>query len=402
MTQQNLQRRYDIDWLRTLAFGLLILYHIGMYYVADWGWHIKSEQTSVLLQELMILTNQWRMSLLFFIAAIALALMQQKYAGGQLINSRSKRLLVPLLFGMFVVVAPQVYVEGLERNLIEPGFINFWFAYINPNTELLREHHSEIGLLTWNHLWFIPYLWVYSLIVISTSTIWSKLSGSNWLQGISTKVAVTSVILTMALIWFLLRQKFPVTHGLIDDWYNHGKYFLVFLFGYLFASHKIWWTQVINFRYLFLALALVGYTFIVADRHGAFTTLASLYQTSDLVRAFYGTMFCMNHWAWIFCVVGFAGYYLNRPSPVLSYCNQAILPWYMLHQTLIVVFAWWLKPLQIHAGLEAVLLIIATALGCWLGYELIRRIAVLRPLFGLKTKLETDKNIVLHQARITS
>ena len=69
MTQVIDQRRYDIDWLRTLAFIVLILYHVGMYYVADWGWHIKSAEQSVWLQNVMLLTNPWRMSLLFFISS---------------------------------------------------------------------------------------------------------------------------------------------------------------------------------------------------------------------------------------------------------------------------------------------------------------------------------------------
>ncbi len=397
MTQQNLQRRYDIDWLRTLAFGLLILYHIGMYYVADWGWHIKSEQTSVLLQELMILTNQWRMSLLFFIAAIALALVQGKYSIGQLLSKRSQRLLIPLLFGMFVVVAPQPYIEALSQGLIEPGFIQFWLAYINPNTELLTEHHSPIGLLTWNHLWFIPYLFVYSAILIATRSLWSRLSASAWLSRIPTSLAVVAVILSMATIWFLLRQKYPVTHALLDDWYSHGKYFLTFVFGYLFAAQRQWWNRVIEFRHLFLGLAILGYAFIVADRHGAFTPLADLYQTSDWVRFFYGSIFSMNHWAWILCVVGYAGFWLNRPSKVLTYCNQAILPWYMLHQTLIIVFAWWLKPLQIDAAIEAPLLIVLTVVGCGLGYELIKRIGLLKPLFGLKRSNPVSRTIACNE-----
>ena len=162
----NQERRYDVDWIRTLALCVLILYHIGMYYVADWGWHIKSTETSELLQDVMLLTNPWRMSLLFFIAAIALGLVRQRYSSMRLVALRSSRLLVPLLFGMFIVVVPQIYFEALSQELIAPGFFAFWQDYINPNTELLKDHHSVIGLLTWNHLWFLPYLWVYSLIFV--------------------------------------------------------------------------------------------------------------------------------------------------------------------------------------------------------------------------------------------
>ncbi|MBU2179658.1 MAG: acyltransferase family protein, partial [Gammaproteobacteria bacterium] len=145
-------RRYDLDWLRVLAFAVLILYHIGMYYVADWGWHIKSSVTSVPLQDFMILTNPWRMSLLFLISAMALSLVQQKMSAMSLLRLRSSRLLIPLLFGMFVIVVPQVYFEARSQNLIPPGYLDFWWHYINPKTDLLPDHHSPIGLLTWNHL----------------------------------------------------------------------------------------------------------------------------------------------------------------------------------------------------------------------------------------------------------
>ena len=114
MTTQ--QRRYDIDWLRTLAFFILIAYHIGMYYVFEWGWHIKSDQQSVWLQDVMILSNQWRMSLLFFISAMALSLYQLRNPNQGIIGLRSKRLLLPLAFGMLVIVPPQLYVELHESS----------------------------------------------------------------------------------------------------------------------------------------------------------------------------------------------------------------------------------------------------------------------------------------------
>ena len=64
-------RRYDLDWLRVLAFGLLILYHTGMFYVADWGWHVKSVHQSEWLQLPMLLSNQWRMPLIFLVSGLA-------------------------------------------------------------------------------------------------------------------------------------------------------------------------------------------------------------------------------------------------------------------------------------------------------------------------------------------
>ncbi|GAB5382268.1 MAG: acyltransferase family protein [Aliiglaciecola sp.] len=383
MTQIDNTRRYDVDWLRTLAFSLLILYHIGMYYVQDWGWHIKSDNTFRWLQEVMILTNTWRMSLLFFISAMALSLVIKRYSVSQLLKLRSNRLLIPLLFGMFVVVFPQVYIEAISQGLIEPGFFAFWVEYINPNTTLLAEHHSSIGLLTWNHLWFLPYLWVYSVIAILSHGVLNRFA--DVLKG-RMPFALTFVLLCASLIaiWLWLARSYPVTHGLTDDWYNHGKYLLVFVAGYLFARIDAWWNFVIANRRWFLFVAIIGYCFIVADRNGGFPWLASQYETSITVKLVYGAFFSANHWAWIFTVVGFAGAYLTKSSPVLEYANKAILPWYMFHQTVIVVIAWYLKPSALPAMLEFSLILCMTVLVCFLGYEMVKRTTITRWLFGLK------------------
>lgn len=384
MAQADYGRRYDIDWLRTLAFGVLILYHTGMYYVADWGWHIKSEHTFAWLQDVMMLTVPWRMSLLFFISAIALALVGKRYSGGSLAILRSKRLLVPLLFGMFVIVAPQTYYEALSQNLIQPGFLSFWLQYINPHTELLKEHHSVIGLLTWNHLWYLPYLWVYSLIVLALSGVLQALAATRVFQHIPAWIAAAGAVLALMIIWFLLRQRFPVTHALLDDWYSHGKYFLVFVSGYLFALQPHWWSAVIRQRRGLLLLAVLGYAFLIADRHELLLFLSSRFETSDTVRAFYGLVVSLEHWAWLLAAVGYAGFWLNRPGRLLDYANHAVLPWYMLHQTLIIVFAWWLKSASLPGYAEAPVLLILTVLGCLAGYEVIRRSRILSWLCGLK------------------
>ncbi|WP_193164121.1 acyltransferase family protein [Microbulbifer hainanensis] len=386
MTQPTAERRYDIDWLRTLAFAVLILFHLGMYYVADWGWHIKSEQTVTWLQNLMMLTAPWRMSLLFFISAVALALVQKRSdarSGLQLAGRRTQRLLVPLLFGMFVIVVPQTYFEALSQNLIEPGYFQFWGKYINPRTDLLTEHHTAIGLLTWNHLWFLPYLWIYSLLLIPLRRPLNQLAQSRIFQRVPPVLAIAAVVIVLMLVWLLLRTQYPVTHALVNDWYNHGRYLLVFVFGYLFALQPRWWQFVIDRRSLFLGLAIGCYLLIIANRNGAFPALEANFNQHLGVRLFAGIVVALNHWAWIFCVVGFAGFYLNRPSRVLRYTNPAILPWYILHQTLIIVFAWSLKPLALPIGLEAVCLLALTVGGCVGGYGIIRRVNALRWLCGM-------------------
>ncbi len=382
MTQPNQSRRADLDWLRIGAFALLILYHCGMYYVADWGWHVKNSQTYDWLQDLMKLTNPWRMSLLFLLGGMALAIARPKFSGWTLLRLRSSRLLVPLLFGMFVVVVPQVYFEARSQQLIEPGYLQFWWQYINPNTDLLREHHSPIGLLTWNHLWFLPYLFCYSLLLLPLHALLQRLAAFTtalplWLFG---------AVLVALHLWAVLslREAFPSTNALLDDWYNHAKYGLVFVAGYLLVLQKHWWAVLPRWRYGLLATALVGYALVVLDNHDVFDGLDD---TAIALQLLYSLVSVLNHWAWLGTVLAFAAVYLQQPvfdptGKVRRYASAAILPWYVLHQTLTVVFAVALQPLQLHDGVEAVLLISLTVLGCGVGYEIIRRQPLLNWLAG--------------------
>ena len=108
------QRRYDLDWLRIGAFLLLILYHIGMYYVT-WDWHVKSPHASSAVEPLMLLTSPWRLSLLFLVSGVATGYLLERQGARGFLGRRSVRLLVPLVFGMLVIVPPQSYLEVVEK-----------------------------------------------------------------------------------------------------------------------------------------------------------------------------------------------------------------------------------------------------------------------------------------------
>ncbi|WP_115555900.1 acyltransferase family protein [Xanthomonas campestris] len=108
-----MQRRHDLDWLRVIAFGLLLLYHVGMYYVT-WDWHVKSPTTQLMLEPVMLLSSPWRMSLLLLISGVATAFMLRSRPEG-LLYRRSRQLLLPLLFGMAVIVPPQSDYQVVEQ-----------------------------------------------------------------------------------------------------------------------------------------------------------------------------------------------------------------------------------------------------------------------------------------------
>lgn len=379
------ERRHDIDWMRTLAFLILIIYHLGMYYVADWGWHIKSVEQSVWLQNLMVLTNPWRMSLLFFISAMSMSmvLQQGKWSRISLIKVRSQRLLVPLVFSMLVIVPPQLFYELKQFFGFSGSYLTFIVEYLDLGTELAPEKQNPIGLLTWNHLWFLPYLWFYSLALIvlypaldAFTVCIEKLVLRPWLM----LIVVLSV---SAVIWFFLAKKFPTTNALTDDWYNHARYFWAFIVGFMLPRLPDVWQRLVDCRRFMTIAALLSYGWLLMDRHG-WLNVGEALDSLWWIQLTHGMLVSINHWAWILAVVAYSGKYLRFSNPFIQYANQAILPWYILHQTLIIVFAVWLSALALPALFEAFFILILTLAGCYIGYELIRRQKLSRWLFGLK------------------
>lgn len=391
MTQMIQQRRVDLDWLRIGAFAILILYHTGMYYVAEWEWHVKNAVTYAWLQDLMKLTNPWRMSLLFLISGMALALIRPTQSVWQLAQSRSSRLLVPLVFGMFVVVAPQVYYQAQAAQLVVPSYPQFWLEYINPHTTLLPEMHTPLGLLTWNHLWFLPYLWWYSLMILPLHRPLQQLANACaavplWL------FALLIVSLHITALW-TLREAYPPSNALVDDWYNHAKYGLAFVTGYLLVLQGHWWQRLAQLRWICLLVALLGYALVVLDNHDVFDDLD---EHNLLLQLTYSGCSVLNHWAWLAAALGFAATHLQRPSFDATgqwrrYASKAILPWYMLHQTLIVVLAVKLQALNLPDSIEVVLLVLSTVVGCVLGYEVMRRIPLLSWLIGAESWAKSSR-----------
>ena len=153
------QRRYDLDWLRVMAFGSLILYHIGMFYVT-WDFHVKSIHSDTSFEPAMKLLNPWRLSLLFLISGIAIRFAVDKADLRRLALQRSKTLLIPIVFGMLVIVAPQSWLELLEKGETTAGFGRFYLQYLSANPNF------SIVVPTWNHLWYVVYILVYTLVLM--------------------------------------------------------------------------------------------------------------------------------------------------------------------------------------------------------------------------------------------
>jgi glucan biosynthesis protein C len=395
------QRRYDLDWVRIGAFMLLILYHVGMYYVT-WDWHVKSPQASATIEPLMMLTSPWRLSLLFLVSGVATAYLLARQGSGGFLRSRSTRLLIPLVFGMLVIVPPQSYLEVVEKLRYAGGFAEFYRLYITGFHGFCRGGDC-LMMPTWNHLWFVAYLWVYTVVLYVAVRIappvipWLRRLAERRLSGVGILLWPLAYLCAIRLG---LAARFPANHALIGDWYNHALYFGVFLLGFALSGVRGAWSTLQRSRWITLGLALLGWAFLNAY-FGAYSGDADIPPLA--LRQFARVIYGAEQWLAIAAVVGFAHRHLTHDNAARRYLTSAIFPVYILHQTVIVVVAHALKPSHLYPPVEAVLLVLVTVATCFLSYEAIRRVRLLRPLFGLEAgaagprKLKSSRNAVAAQ-----
>lgn len=374
-------RRHDIDALRALAFAALILYHLCMLYVAEWEWHIKSPHLAEWLQLPMLFMNRWRMDLIFLVSGIASAFLLKSGQAWRFLFQRHNRLVIPLVFGCLVIVPIQPYVQAVTNGAAEPGFIAFLAKYFTggpwPKDAFDGWEHS----FTWNHLWYLAYLWMYTIALFA---LWPLLDSSlgKRLRARLTGLRGAALLVLPALpplAWTLLLQiRFPDNGDFIHDWYRNAMYFTFFLYGFLLAKDAALWEEIQRLRKLSLGVAL-GFG-------GAYIALvANLPDDVD-----YGTQVLVwvlrniYVWSMLLALLGWSKQCLNKPFRWLPWAREAVYPWYLLHQSLIVLMAYWLIPLHFNGPVEALLVLAGTVAGCWAVFAIVRRLNWLRPLFGLK------------------
>jgi hypothetical protein len=358
---QRASRRAEIDWLRVIAFGLLIFFHVGLAF-SPWTWHINTDNPQYWLPVLLLALNPWRLTLLFLISGAAVGLMRKTGGAAGLVIDRSRKILPPLFLGVIFLVPPQGYAQWADGG----NWTGSLFDFISDYIKQALAH----GLPT-NHLWFLVFIYVYGLAAALLFGLAPKFLDRARVIVERTLKGPAIVILPMIYCVIMRLTLFPhfgITNSVTHDWYNHSTSFLAFMLGFLIARSEGVWDEFARMRWLSLRLAVTGYIGMLM---------------------FYGvpywreTAFGMMQWGAVAAVIGFARLHLaNAHSPLLRYLAGGVLSFYVLHQTITVLAIFWLKPLGLPDIVMAVLVIGATIGGCALGYELIRRSAFLSKVFS--------------------
>ncbi len=160
--------------------------------------------------------------------------------------------------------------------------------------------------------------------------------------------------------------------------WNVFAYMTFFLPAFIFVSNEAVMDRLVKQRWLSLALAFVFSLAYWSMEDVAYGSIGYLIES---------TLITLASWSWIFALLGIARRYLTFTNPFLKYANEAVLPFYILHQPVLVsvgffVVRWSIPVLGKYFVILGISFIVIMAI-----YEfLVRRFNFMRFLFGMKPK----------------
>jgi len=368
---QKTERQYFIDWLRILLILSVFIYHIGMFF-NSWDWHVKNPtQYEGILKYTMIFLGKWRMPLLFLISGAGTYYALGKRSPVKYLGERFKRLVIPLIAGIFILVPVQVYLEKADQYSSLLNFYPHMFEGIYPS-----------GNFSWHHLWFIVYLFVISLFISPFLKLFRSkgyLGFSIWLERFASRpLSLNIVVVILIISQVLLRPYFPEdTHALVNDWAAMAYYIIFFLAGFMLLSNKNIIESIRKQKNLYLAEAAIATAVMFSSPY-----LFVDESTADLA---WGISAIFLAWSCGLAAIGYAKQYLNRDTLFRKVANEAIYPFYLLHQPVILIMGFFLNKVGIPDLARFILLTSSSlVITCVLYVYLVRPFNFTRVIFGMK------------------
>jgi hypothetical protein len=373
------ERRHYIDWVRVFAFSILIFFHCAMPFVI-FGWEIKNPETSVGLSRFIWWLHQWRIPVLFFISGVGIYYSLKRRAILSFAGERFVRLFIPLAFAMLFTIPFQVYYEWIQDNRITGSYASFY-----PSVWEFVPYPD--GSLTWSHMWFVVYLFVFCILLLPIFGLLKIRRVADLKQKLSDVFAhpVIAGLLFIPLMTYYctLFLKYPEQLNLVNDWFVFIFSFTLLVYGIFLGGSDRFWMNCERYRFLFLGIAAMCILILFTNYWWNFKLPTE--QNSQLYA--YGLLNALHIWTLILGILGLAKHHLNFTTPFLKYANEAVYPFYILHQTIIVISGYYVAKWNLPIAAKLIILIIICFASLIVLYQwVIRPFIITRVLFGLKVK----------------
>ena len=370
-------RLYFIDYIRVFAFLLLILFHSALPFVS-YNWEVKNEQKSEILMSIVLWFHQWRLPLLFFISGVGIYFSLKTKNILKFILERFRRLFVPLVFAMLFTIPIQVYIEYLQKGRVTGSYFEFY-----PSVWDFVPYPD--GSLTWSHMWFIVYLLSFIIVLIPIFSILKikilEKYKDKFANFLSSKYLIFLVFIIQYYLYYQFYLKYPEQGSLVDDWFVFNSSITYLFLGYLLASSNQFWDNCERYRKICLSIAVLISTILFINYYLPNT----LPKKEGMHAQVYFLLDALQIWSIILTIIGFAKKYLNTTSSFLQYLNQAVFPFFIIHQTIIVAIGYWIVQLKVSILTKYLLLSICSSIVIYSLYEyVIRRTKLTRFLYGMK------------------
>ena len=277
----------------------------------------------------------------------------------------------------------RVWPKGYAFNAI-PGFDKSYFEYcpdffngIYPN-----------GNLDWGHLWFLAYLFTFSLIALPIFRYLKSEKGSWVFESLKKVVSKSRGIflffIPIAVIEVLLRRAYPNMQNLISDWANFLMFITVFIYGFIMVSDDKF-GEAIDRQWK--AALTAGLLIVIALS----VVFAARIQTGLNDDTFYFIEMMLRGIAIWFCMIGFLGFsrrYLDRGGRFIKYASEAALPVYILHLPVLGAIGFFVIKFDLPIVVEYIAILILSLIASVLLYEIaVKRYNFVRFFFGLKKRV---------------
>ncbi len=372
MDDPGFRRVYFIDWLRILAVLLLFPFHTLRVFDAGDPFYVKSSPLVEWVGGVLSFISVWHMPLLFFLAGCSTYYALRKRSGGQYSWERVKRLLIPLVFGIFVLIPPQTWY-GAQFN---SGYTDSYWHYLSSGDFLVwnvQDGGDYFGGFGIGQLWFIYFLLFISFIALPLMLWGARGRGVRRMQAFSRRLARP--------VWWILAFVILYVGGIAPD-IPGGPfvyYLFVFTLGFVAVCDPKFMESAERFRVPALVVGVALTLFQVLS-----TDFRESFPDPSWQRAVLAIAEVAATWLMLVGMMGFGKRYLDRTSRTQKYLAEGSYPVYILHQTVIVIIAFYVVQLAVPQLVQWVVLLIAAVAGTFALYEIVRRVGVLRFLFGMR------------------